>query len=417
LLRAIRIRIGLLFLFLLPSALAQKTYTWQELRERFESSNPTLQAAQENVTETRAMEITAYLRPNPDATFSIDQLEPFVPNPYRPFSQALPSASISYLHERRHKRELRLEAAKQGTAIAESQLQDQRRTLLFSLRNAYVQLLQAKAVYAQAKDNIEQYDKVIDVNRERKKAGDIAQVDLDRIELMRVQFESDLQTAEVNLRTAKINVLTLLNDRTPINQFDATGPFDFADSLEPLDDLRRQALEARPDLKAAAETVEQSRSNYRLAVANGSTDPTFGFDIARNPPSLSQYIGFNVSIPLRIFDRNQGEKARTAVDIRRNQKLLEANQAQVFSDVDSAYAMVNSTVALLKPYKDHYLAQSTRVRDTINFSYQHGAASLLDFLQAQQDYRATQVTYLNLIGSYLTAASQLNMAVGREVIQ
>jgi cobalt-zinc-cadmium efflux system outer membrane protein len=344
-------------------------------------------------------------------------LEPFVPNPYRPFSQALPSASISYLHERRHKRELRLEAAKQGTAIAESQLQDQRRTLLFSLRNAYVQLLQAKAVYAQAKDNIEQYDKVIDVNRERKKAGDIAQVDLDRIELMRVQFESDLQTAEVNLRTAKINVLTLLNDRTPINQFDATGPFDFADSLEPLDDLRRQALEARPDLKAAAETVEQSRSNYRLAVANGSTDPTFGFDIARNPPSLSQYIGFNVSIPLRIFDRNQGEKARTAVDIRRNQKLLEANQAQVFSDVDSAYAMVNSTVALLKPYKDHYLAQSTRVRDTINFSYQHGAASLLDFLQAQQDYRATQVTYLNLIGSYLTAASQLNMAVGREVIQ
>jgi cobalt-zinc-cadmium efflux system outer membrane protein len=417
LLRAIRIRIGLLFLFLLPSALAQKTYTWQELRERFESSNPTLQAAQENVTETRAMEITAYLRPNPDATFGIDQLEPFVPNPYRPFSQALPSASISYLHERRHKRELRLEAAKQGTAIAESQLQDQRRTLLFSLRNAYVQLLQAKAVYAQAKDNIEQYDKVIDVNRERKKAGDIAQVDLDRIELMRVQFESDLQTAEVNLRTAKINVLTLLNDRTPINQFDATGPFDFSDSIEPLDDLRRQALEARPDLKAAVETVEQARSNYRLAVANGSTDPTFGFDIARNPPSLSQYIGFNVSIPLRIFDRNQGEKARTAVDIRRNQKLLEANQAQVFSDVDSAYAMVNSTVALLKPYKDHYLAQSTRVRDTINFSYQHGAASLLDFLQAQQDYRATQVTYLNLIGSYLTAASQLNMAVGREVIQ
>ena len=416
-LRAIRIRIGLLFLFLLPSALAQKTYTWQELRERFESSNPTLQAAQENVTETRAMEITAYLRPNPDATFGIDQLEPFVPNPYRPFSQALPSASISYLHERRHKRELRLEAAKQGTAIAESQLQDQRRTLLFSLRNAYVQLLQAKAVYAQAKDNIEQYDKVIDVNRERKKAGDIAQVDLDRIELMRVQFESDLQTAEVNLRTAKINVLTLLNDRTPINQFDATGPFDFSDSIEPLDDLRRQALEARPDLKAAVETVEQARSNYRLAVANGSTDPTFGFDIARNPPSLSQYIGFNVSIPLRIFDRNQGEKARTAVDIRRNQKLLEANQAQVFSDVDSAYAMVNSTVALLKPYKDHYLAQSTRVRDTINFSYQHGAASLLDFLQAQQDYRATQVTYLNLIGSYLTAASQLNMAVGREVIQ
>jgi cobalt-zinc-cadmium efflux system outer membrane protein len=398
--------------------MAQKTYTWQELREKFESTNPTLKAAEENVTETRAMEITAYLRPNPDATFGIDQLEPFVTNPYyRPFSQALPSASFDYLHERKHKRELRLEAAKQGTAIAESQLQDQRRTLLFNLRNAYVQLLQAKAISAQAKDNLAEYDKVIAVNRDRQKAGDIAQVDLDRIELQRVQFESDLQTANVNVRTAKINLLTLLNDRTPIDQFDVTGIFDFSELTEPLEDLRRQALESRPDLKAATETVEQARTNYRLAVSNGSTDPTFGFDIGRNPPSLSQYIGFSVSIPLRIFDKNQGEKARTAVDIRRNQRLLDANQAQVFSDVDSAYATINSTITLLKPYKEHYLAQATRIRDTINFSYQHGAASLLDLLQAQQDYRATEVNYLNLVGSYLTAASQLNMAVGREVLQ
>lgn len=416
--RVIRLRLSWLFLTcLMPSALAQKTYTWQELRERFESSNPTLKAAQENVEETQAQEITAYLRPNPDATFGLDQLEPFVTNPYRPFSQALPSASFSYLHERKHKRELRLEAAKQGTTIAQSQFEDQRRTLLFSLRNAYIQLLQAKAILAQAKDNLVHYDKVIDVNRDRQQAGDIAQVDLDRIELQRVQFESDLQTADVNLRTAKINLLTLLNDRTPIDQFDVTGTFDFSESLEPLEELRRMALEARPDLKAAAQTVEQARTNYRLAVADGSTDPTFGFDIGRNPPSLTQYIGFSVNIPLRIFDKNQGEKARTAVDIRRNQRLLEASQAQVFSDVDSAYATVNSTLALLKPYKDHYLAQATRIRDTINFSYQHGAASLLDLLQAQQDYRATEVNYLNLIGSYLTAAGQLNMAVGREVVQ
>ena len=414
-----RLRLSWLFLTCLtPSVMAQKTYTWQELREKFESTNPTLKAAEENVTETRAMEITAYLRPNPDATFGIDQLEPFVTNPYyRPFSQALPSASFDYLHERKHKRELRLEAAKQGTAIAESQLQDQRRTLLFNLRNAYVQLLQAKAISAQAKDNLAEYDKVIAVNRDRQKAGDIAQVDLDRIELQRVQFESDLQTANVNVRTAKINLLTLLNDRTPIDQFDVTGIFDFSELTEPLEDLRRQALESRPDLKAATETVEQARTNYRLAVSNGSTDPTFGFDIGRNPPSLSQYIGFSVSIPLRIFDKNQGEKARTAVDIRRNQRLLDANQAQVFSDVDSAYATINSTITLLKPYKEHYLAQATRIRDTINFSYQHGAASLLDLLQAQQDYRATEVNYLNLVGSYLTAASQLNMAVGREVLQ
>ena len=124
-----------------------------------------------------------------------------------------------------------------------------------------------------------------------------------------------------------------------------------------------------------------------------------------------------VEIPLRIFDRNQGEKLRTKLDIERNQRLLDAAQALVFSDVDSAYAMVNSNVILLQPYKAKYLQQAVRVRDTVFFSYQHGGASLLDFLNAQSDYRTVELSYVNLVGAYLTAAAQLNMAVGREVIQ
>ena len=150
-------------------------------------------------------------------------------------------------------------------------------------------------------------------------------------------------------------------------------------------------------------------------MANGSTDPTLGFDVGRNPP-IDQYIGFSVSVPLRIFDRNQGEKRRTQLDIDRNDRLAAAARAQVFNDVDSAYAMVNSTVILLKPYRDQYLEEASSVRDTIAFSYQHGAASLLDFLNAQAEYRSVQVNYLNLVGSYLNAANQLNLAVGREVI-
>ena len=182
-----------------------------------------------------------------------------------------------------------------------------------------------------------------------------------------------------------------------------------------LDDVRQMALDTRPDLRAAVQSMEKAKTDHRLAVANGSTDPIFGFDVGRNPP-IDQYIGFNVNIPLRIFDRNQGEKRRTQLDIDRNARLVEAARAQVFNDVDSAYATVNSTAILLKPYKDQYLQQALDVRDTIAFSYQHGAASLLDFLNAQADYRSVQVNYLNLIGSYLTAAGQLNLAVGREVI-
>ena len=163
--------------------------------------------------------------------------------------------------------------------------------------------------------------------------------------------------------------------------------------------------------------MDKAETDHRLAVANGSVDPTFGMDLARNPPSLPVYIGVSVTIPLRIFDRNQGEKLHTQLDIGRNEKLRDATRAQVFSDVDSAYATLNSNLILLRPYKAKYLQIAVRVRDTVSFAYQRGGASLLDFLNAQNDYRSIQLNYLNLIGSYLTAASQLNLAVGREVIQ
>jgi cobalt-zinc-cadmium efflux system outer membrane protein len=395
---------------------AQQALTWEQVRNRFENSNPTLQAGQFIVSESKAQEVTAYLRPNPNFTATADQIDPFPGGPpHGPFAYFLPVASINYLHERRHKRELRLESAQTATAIATSDQSDLERTLLFTLRGAFVQTLQAKAVLNVAQENLKYYDRVLEVSGERYKAGDIALIDLDRLQLQRLQYESDLQTAEVNLRTAKINLLMLLNDRTPIEHFDVTGPFDFTKQLSTLDEFRNLALDTRPDLKAATQSVDKARTDHNLAVANGSTDPTFSFDVGRNPP-IDAYIGASISIPLRIFDRNQGEKLRTQLDIDRNQRLLEATKAQVFSDVDSAYAVLNSTLALLRPYKEKYLQQAVRVRDTVSFAYQHGGASLLDFLQAENDYRTVELNYVNLVGSYLTAASQLNLAVGHEVI-
>jgi cobalt-zinc-cadmium efflux system outer membrane protein len=271
-----------------------------------------------------------------------------------------------------------------------------------------------------AKDDLAYYDHVLDISRNRFNAGDIAQIDLDRLELQRVQYESDVQTAEVNLRTAKIQLLTLLNDRTPIEQFDVNGRFDFNDQVMARDEFRKIALETRPDLKAAVEAIDKSQTDHKLAIANGSTDPTFSawytHNSSNNNPFGINTLGVSVSIPLRIFDRNQGEKLRTQLDIERNQRLLDATQAQVFSDVDSSHATLSSTLTLLRPYKEKYLQQAVRVRDTIRFSYQQGGASLLDFLQAESEYRTVELNYLNLVGSYLTAASQLNLAVGREVI-
>jgi outer membrane protein, heavy metal efflux system len=404
------------------SGYAQKALTWQEVRDKFESSNPTLRAGQIGIDESKAQEITAYLRPNPGLTLSTDgtQVSRYK-GIWQPFTGTQFSSNFSYLHERRHKRELRLESAQKATGIAVSGQADLDRTLLFTLRVAFVQTLQEKAILALAKENLEYYDHVLDVNRERYKAGGIAQVDLDRLELQRVQYESDLQVAEESLETAKIQLLMLLDDRTPVDQFDVTGPFDFSDQIAPLDQVRQVALDNRPDLKAAIQSIDKAKTDHRLAVANGSTDPTFSAWYTYNPsfnnPFAHQTLGASVSIPLRIFDRNQGEKLRTQLDIDRNAKLTDATRAQVFSDVDSAYATVTSTVTLLRPYKAKYLQQASRVRDTIAFSYEHGAASLLDFLNAQAEYRSVQVNYLNLVASYLSAANQLNLAVGREVIQ
>jgi len=398
-------------------ACAQTALTWTEVRNRFQANNPMLRAGQIGVEESRAQETTAYLRPNPNLTIIADQIDPFSSGqPHGAFTYFLPLAEGNYLLERRHKRELRLESAQQATKIAVSNQADLERTLLFNLRMAFVQTLLQKAVLGLSKENLAYYDRVLGVSREKYRVGGIAHVDLDRLELQRVTYESDLQTAEVNLRTAKIQLLALLNDRTPVEQFDVAGPFDFAEQLPSLNEIRQTALSTRPDLRATLQATDKAQTDHRLAWANGSTDPTIGFDVGRNPP-IDTYFGVSVSFPLRIFDRNQGEKQRTQLDIGRNEQLVQASRAQVFSDVDSAYATADSALVLLKPYKERYLKQATNVRDTIEFSYQHGAASLLDFLNAQADYRTVQVTYLNLVGSYLDAVNQLNLAVGREVIQ
>ena len=405
-----------------PVPQAAQTLTWETVKDRFEQNNPTLLADKLNVDESRAQEITAYLRPNPQFTLTADgtQIAP-EKGVWRPFAGTFESPGISYLHERRHKRELRLESVKKGTLIAESSHADLKRTLLFSLRGAFVSTLQAKAVLQLARENLVYYDRVLDISRSRFSAGDIAQIDLDRLELQRVQYESDLQAAEENLENAKIQLLTLLNDRSPIEQVDVTGPYDFGDQLVAREEFRKIAMDTRPDLKAAVQAVEKAQTDHKLAVANGSTDPTlsawYTHNSSTNNPFAINTIGVSVNIPLRIFDRNQGEKLRTQLDIRRNERLRDAAEAQVLSDVDSSYATVNSNLVLLRPYKAKYLQQSVRVRDTITFSYQHGGASLMDFLNAQAEYRSVQLNYVNLVGSYLTAAAQLNMAVGREAIQ
>ena len=340
------------------------------------------------VDESKAQEITAYLRPNPNLTISADgtQVTPYR-GVWRPFAGTQFSSAVSFLHEREYKRELRRDSARGATTIASSTLEDQDRTLLFHLRSAFVDILHAKEILRVAQENLTYYDQVLEVNRTRHQAGDISEVDLGRLELQRVQYESDLQNAGVSLRTAKIQLLSLLNDRTPIERFDVYGNFDFTEQATPLAEFRAIALE-RPDLRAALQAIDKAKTDHRLAMANGSADLTFSGWWTHNPsfnnPFDDNTMGASVSIPLRIHDKNQGEKLRTQLEIARNESLADASRAQVFSDVDSAYATIASNIELLRPYKEKYLPQAAKVGDTIAFAYQNGGASLLDFLSAHE---------------------------------
>ena len=405
----------------MPLSAQVRSLDWAQLKARFEAANPQLKADALAVEELKASETTASLRPNPQLSVGTDgnQLASH-DGIWQPLTGSSLQTQFSYLHERDHKRELRQKSAQQATAIGSSEHQDLERNLLFNLRTLYVAALEAQQLVKLSEDDIAYYDHIIAISRERLKSGDLAQIDLDRIELLRVQYESEFEQARVNLRTTKIQILQLLDEHTPVDQFNITGPYDFAEQLMPLDAVRQTAIDNRPDLRAALLSLDQADTNHKLAVANGSTDPTFAgwytWNSSNNNPNALQTLGLSVSVPLRIFDRNQGEKQRTAIDLDRNRQMIEATRAQVFSDVDTAYAQVVSNVALLKPYKAQYNVQSTRVRDTVTYSYQHGGASLMDFLNAQSSYRQTQLAYVQLVGAYLAAAGQLNLAAGSEVL-
>ena len=324
--------------FLPAGGLAQNIFTWQQIKDKFEATNPTLQAARANIAESKAGEITAYLRPNPDFTATIDQINPFASqlspsgsgqNVYRPLANALPFASFSYLHEREHKRELRRDRPRNRRRSRNRRIWTRSAACCSTCEMPSCKPCRPRRCCRTRGRTWTYWDRELEVNRTRFKAGDLAQVDLNRLELQRVQFESDFETATVNLRTAKIQLLMLLNDRTPIEQFDVTGPYDFTDELRPLEEFRNDGAggAAGPEGCRAERGTGEDQPSARRRQRLDRSDVQRVVDsqsFVRNP-SDSIHVGASVSIPLRIFDRNQGEKARTQIDIGRNERLRDGD--------------------------------------------------------------------------------------------
>jgi cobalt-zinc-cadmium efflux system outer membrane protein len=375
--------------------------------------NHTLLAARTAIDQSKDQEITAYLRPNPTLFGDWDYLPLFSPGSFTSsyFNDSTEvDLGLSYLIERGKKRQRRLQAAKDQTAQTVSLVSDNERTLTFQVATLFVSVQLAQSTLELAQKDLESYQKTVDLNDLRYQKGAISEDDKLKIELQLLQFQNDVAQAEL----AKVQGLSDLRQQlgyesVPAN-YEITGEFEYHKVQGNLEDLQLKALQQRPDLKAATQGVTAANSQYQLAKADGKQDVTVGGNYTHtggiNGASIS------ASVPLAIFNRNQGEIARTKSVITQSQEQEKAANNQVMTDVRDAYENLQTTDKIVQLYLSGYLDRAQKDRDISEYAYQRGAVSLLDFLDAERSYRATQLAYRQSLASWIMAVEQLREAVG-----
>jgi outer membrane protein, heavy metal efflux system len=375
------------------------------------AKNPTLLSGQQHVIATKASEQTAGLRQNPSFTVSGADVSLPADNPANPYSY---TANVSRLFERGQKRRWRLDIAHATTDVTRSQYNDNERQTVLQVKNAFTNMLTAKAALKIADENLDSYRHTVDLSKSRLNAGDISATDFDRIDLQQAEFESDDDAARLSLIQASDQLQLLLGVEKPTAAFDITGVLDPPALTQTMDQLEQAALAARPDYQAALQSVRVADAGVKLADADGTTDPTIGGEYERTATYNSA--GFQVNIPLRIFDRNQGEKARTRYEATASRFAETAARNQVVNDVDQAWAAFETARDQAKRYNGHYLAESDRVRDNLEYSYRHGGTTLLDYLDALRDYRQIHLDALNANQQVWLGIHQLSFAAATEIL-
>lgn len=373
--------------------------------------NPTLLAAQQNLESTRAEEITAGLRQNPVLGVSGSDVTLPANNPASPYAY---SADISRLFERGQKRRWRLDSARASTQVTESQYHDLERQTVLAVKQAFTNMLLAKAALQLADNNLSSYHKTVDLSRVRLQAGAISQTDFDRIDLQLASFESDYENAQVNLVQNSDQLQQMLGVENPSRSFAIVGTLDPPQLTLSLPDLESKALAARPDYLAAQRAIQVADANVKLADANGTADPTLDAGYTRSGTYNS--FDFNVSIPLRIFDRNQGEKRATRFTAQSERFSEIAARNHVLSDVDQAWAAYRAAQILAERYNTHYLQEAGTILNNLEFGYRHGTYTLLDYLNALHDDRQTNLDALNANAQVWLSIHQLSDATATEIL-
>jgi len=406
----------ILFLFLVRAALGQQPAMRITLEQAIQFAlqhNHALAAARSTIIQNQAQEITANLRPNPMLSWDSQFLPLFNLSQFNLdyiSNSAQFDLGIGYTFERGQKRQHRLQAAQDQTTVARSQVSDNQRTLTFNVAQQFVGVLLAESMIDLAQQDLASFQQTVDLSEDQVRAGALSEGDAIKIKLQMLQFQNDVSSA----RLARVQALAALRqlvgfESVPEN-YDVDGTLDYQPVHGDLNALKMLAENSRPDLAAARQGIIAARSQESLAHANGKRDLDVSFNYSHVADINSGAFFFNMQIP--VFDRNQGEIARTRAAITQSQELAAEANEQVMSDVVTAYEGVHTNDQIITLYRSGYLDQTTQSRDISQYAYQRGATSLLDFLDAQRSYRANQLSYRQALANYMVALEQLREAVG-----
>lgn len=375
--------------------------------------NPALQAARTQVQQSQAQEITAAIHPNPVLTWDALFLPLFSPGSFTgSFLNSVTEfdAGFAYTFERGHKRQARIAAARDQTTVTGSQVSDTERGLTFSVAQQFINVLLSKSTLQLAQENLKGFQQTVDISAEQYRAGQISEGDSLKIKLQLLQFQTDVSSAQLALAQARASLRQQLGYQAVPADYDVMGDLAYAPLRLNREDLQALALQRRPDLLAARQGVTAAQSQFGLAKANAKRDLTSTLQFTRVSGTNNLGFIFNMEIP--IFDRNQGEIARTGYVIRQSENTRTATEQTVMTDVANAYEAYKNSADIAGLYESGYLKQAQDSRDISEYAYRRGAASLLDFLDAERSYRAIQVAYRQALANFMLALEQVREAVG-----
>lgn len=375
--------------------------------------NHALAAMRTTVLENQASEITANLRPNPVLGWDAQFIPIFQPNQIDTNyidNTAQFDLGLSYTFERGKKRQHRLQAARDVTTQSRWQVTDTERQLTFNVATQFVNALLAESTLDFAKQGLQSFQQTVDVSQARFKAGDMSEGDLLKIRLQLLQFQTDVAQAEVAKVQALAGLRQLLGFESVADQYDVAGDLQYQPIGVGLDELKAEALRSRPDLQAAQQGVVAAKSAWALAMANAKRDVTGTFNYTH--VSATNTGSFFANIQLPIFDRNQGEIARTSYVITQTRQQAAEAEQQAITDVVDAYYALQTNDQVIRLYQGGYVENAKKSRDISEYAYRRGAASLLDYLDAERTYRANQLAYRQALANYMVALEQMRQAVG-----